>query len=340
MSMQKTKKKNNVLSFTSKCIIFANIQNETDKNLINSFDFTPVVKLYTSTTKQETFNYSKIRGPLFLFQDSKKEDIFYIRIYDIKDYSLRFNLEINSETRKNYMKIEPNFYCFYFKFGCIGFQFSSSKDAEMFKNMLDAGAIEREALDEYEQYKSFLLKDSDNLYLDVIDGLVAKFGKLYQIITLGEELDQNFHQVSQYLIFSGFLELSQLVCNTEFDYEDNLYNIYIDKKYSLKLFRKMFYSYNKSHLYPLRPIVHDYLNVYNKSNYVDLLVGHLMNNFKEQIQIYKKRKENNLKEKNIKGLQPSDTILEDEEYTIDEGRTTGNSIGRFFYGLNPFKLFI
>ena len=67
-----------------------------------------------------------------------------------------------------------------------------------------------------------------------------------------------------------------------------------------------------------------------------------MNNFKEQIQIYKKRKENNLKEKTMKGLKVSDTIMEEdnEEYTIDEGRTTGNSIGRFFYGLNPFKLFI
>ena len=95
--------------------------------------------------------------------------------------------------------------------------------------MLDAWAIEREALDEYEQYKAFPLKDNDNLYLDVIDNLVEKFGNLYKIITLGEELDQNFHQVEQYLIFSGFLELSQLVSNTEFDYEDNLYNIYIDK---------------------------------------------------------------------------------------------------------------
>ena len=180
-----------------------------------------------------------------------------------------------------------------------------------------------------------------NLYIDVIEKLIAKLGKLYKYITLGEELDQNFYQVTDYLIFSGFLELSQLIGNIEFDYEDNLYNIYIDKKYSAKLFRKMFYSYNKSHLYPLRPIVHDYLNVYNKSNYVDLLVGHLMNNFKEQVQIYKKRKENKLKEKNLKGMKPSETLEEDnEEYTIDEGNTTGNSIGRFFYGLNPLRLFL
>ena len=64
----------------------------------------------------------------------------------------------------------------------------------------------------------------------------------------------------------------------------------------------MIYDYNKSHLYSLRLIVYDYLNDYNKSNYVVLLVGHLMNNFKEQVQIYKEGKENKLKEKNLKDL--------------------------------------
>ena len=53
-------------------------------------------------------------------------------------------------------------------------------------------------------------------------------------------------------------------------------------------------------LYPLRPIILDYVNIYNKSNYVDSLVGHLINNNKELIQILKKRKENNMKEKNNK----------------------------------------
>lgn len=337
-SIQEVKKKKHELSFTSKCILFANFLNETDKNIINSFHFTPVVKLYTATTKQETFCYSKIKGTLLLFQDNKNIDIFYIRIYDFKDYALRFNLEINSETKKNYMKVEPNFYCFCFKFGCIGFQFQSNEEAEMFKKMFDAGAIEQEALDEYDQFKLFPLKDCDNIYLDVIDSLIAKFEKQYQIITLGEEVEQSFQEVIQYLIFSGFLELSQLVNNTEFDYEDNVFNIYIDKKYTIQLFKKMFYSYDKGQLYPLRPIVHDYLNIYNKSNYVEMLVGHLMNNFKEQIQIYKKRKENNLKEKYKNG----EVIMEEdnEDYTIDEGRSAGYSLGKFFSGLNPFKQFI
>ena len=53
-------------------------------------------------------------------------------------------------------------------------------------------------------------------------------------------------------------------------------------------------------LYTFSPISLDYVNIYNKSNYVDLLVGNLINNNKESIQILKKRKENNMKEKNKK----------------------------------------
>ena len=62
----------------------------------------------------------------------------------------------------------------------------------------------------------------------------------------------------------------------EYDKEDNLFNLFIDKKYPKKLFKKMFYNYDMNKLYPLRPISLDYVNIYNKSNYVDLLVGHLI----------------------------------------------------------------
>jgi hypothetical protein len=36
-------------------------------------------------------------------------------------------------------------------------------------------------------------------------------------------------------------------------------------------------------LYTFSPISLDYVNIYNKSNYVDLLVGHLINNNKESL---------------------------------------------------------
>ena len=99
------------------------------------------------------------------------------------------------------------------------------------------------------------------------------------------------------LIFSGFMESSQLLSNMENDKEDNLFNLFIDKKYTKKLFKKIFYNYDMNKLYSLLPIILYYVNNYNKSNYVGLLMGHLINNNKDSIQILKKRKENNMKEK-------------------------------------------
>ena len=354
---EKPKKKNKELSFTKKCIILSNIQNDTNKIIFNSFNFIPIVKLYSSTQKQETFNYTKIKGALFLLQD-KITSNYHIRIYDSKNYSLKFNFEINKETRKNYIKVESNFYCFNLKIGCIGFLFASSEEATKFKEILDIGEIDQNIKDQYEQYNLFPLKDSDNIFLDVIDTLVEELRNEYKNIS-GEIIEYKYQQIDN-LIFSGFLELSQLLENTDFDYEDNLYNIFIDKKFPKKLFKKIFRNYDKNHLYPIRPISIDYLNIYNKSNYVDLLVGHLMNNFKEQVLIYKKRKESNLKEKSNKmnkNLTFKESNKNMENVSIDDSRKTAPSgaigiieedpneddtgknktFGQFLSGLNPFK---
>lgn len=349
---EKSKKKNNTLSFTKKCIILANLQYEPDKIIFNSFNFIPVVKLYTATQKQETFNYSKIKGGLILLQD-KNSGNFHIRIYDSKIYNPKFNIEINKETKKNYMKVESNFYCFNLKIGCIGFLFNSPEEATTFKQLLDSEEVDQSTKDQYDQLSLFPLKDSDNMFLDVIDSMVEELRNKYVNIT-GEEINYKYQQVDN-LIFSGFLELSQLFENMEFDYDDNLYNVFIDKKFPRNLFKKIFHSYDKHHLYPIRPINIDYLNIYKKSNYVDLLVDHMINNFKEQVNIYKKRKENNLKEKNNK-MNKTLTFKESnnlENYQIDdtarktapsgglgdeeEDETKKNNFGRFFSGLNPFK---
>ena len=300
MSSTKKNKKMHDLSFTQRCIILANIEKENDIILLNSFELMPLVKLYTSNTKQETFNFTQIKGALLLFKNKDpNKQLLYIRIYDSELYSLQFNLEINIETKKNYMQIEPNFYCFKLKIGCLGFHFASTKEAEKFKKLFDEGEIDPKVKDKYDQYNKFVLSDSDNLYLDVIDNLIEIFRKKYEIITLGEKLDQKICQVNQ-LIFSGFLELSELLTNMEYDYEDKVFNIFIDKEFNIKVFKKIFQHYDVNKLYPIRIIKHDYLTIYNKSNYIELLVNHLMNNFKEQVQIYIKRKENNLIEKNRK----------------------------------------
>ena len=76
----------------------------------------PSVKLYTASQKQETINYTTIEGGLFLYEDKNTlEKKFYLRINDSKNDSLRFNLEINQDTKQNYIKVEQNFYCFNLK---------------------------------------------------------------------------------------------------------------------------------------------------------------------------------------------------------------------------------
>ena len=75
----------------------------------------------------------------------------------------------------------------------------------------------------------------------------------------------------------------------------------------------MFYNYEMNKLYPFSPINLDYINIYNKSNYMDLLVEHLINNNKESIQIL--RKENNMKENNKKIRESNSRQLSTVEFS-------------------------
>ena len=155
---QKSPQKKHDFNFTQRCIILSNLQYETDKIILNSFSFIPFVKLYSATQKQDVFCYTKIKGGLILLQDKNTQN-FHLRIYDSKNYAATFNLEINSETRKSYTKLETKFYCFVLKMGVLGFYFSDEGDAVAFKQLLDAGVPEQGATDDYEQLRAFVAGD-------------------------------------------------------------------------------------------------------------------------------------------------------------------------------------
>lgn len=360
-SYNKSKKQNNLV-FIQKCIILSNISQEKDKLLLNSFDFMPIVKLYTSTQNQKIFTYTKVKGALFILKSktNAKKKNYWIRIYDSRDYSLALNLEINEATKKSYIKVEPNFYCFTLKLGFIGFQFVSKEEAEFFYNLLMNEPNEHNLV-EYEQIDHFNIKDTDEKYLNVIDQVSQELDAKYQQLT-GEYVKYELSKVDEYLIFSNLLELSKLLTNMEFDSEDNVFNLFVDKKFPYKIFRQMFKKYNIKMLYPIRPIVDDYLFISNKNNYVNILVDHLSNNFKEQVNIYKKRRISRAKEKakhqanNLRESSGSiysekgdgveskksggiaDEVIKEDLYedSSDQGQFMGG-INKFFCGLNPFK---
>ena len=297
MSSEIIQEQKNDINFTQKCIMFANITRIKDKIILNPFDFIPKVKIYTSSFRQQIFTYTKLKGGLFIIKNKNKKDAqkFFIRVYSYKDFSLLFNLEINSETRKNYVQIEPNFYCFCLRVGYIGFKFNSKEEAKRFYDLL-VNEPNKQTLDEFGLIEKLAIKDTDSLYLNTIDQITSSLDESFQKIT-GEYVKYELSKVDQYLQFANLLHLSKLLTNSKFDYEDNVFDIFVDKKYPYKIFKIMFRHFDLHRLYPLRPVINDCLFISNKDNYVDILVEHVNNNFKQQVVIYRKRKESKTKDK-------------------------------------------
>ena len=319
-SKPKCKNQNN-LSFIQKCIMLAHISQ--DKNLIvlNPLNFVPMIKLYTSHVKQQIFTYTKVKGGIFILKNkNSKEQNILIRIYSSKDYSLLFNLEINKETKFNYKKLNPSFYCFSLKYGYLGFKFVTKEESEIFYNLLINGP-KPQTLEVFGQLEKYVLKDSDNVYLKIIDKITADLDASYQKINR-EYVKYELNKVDDYLIFHNFLQLSKLLSNTEFDYEDYIFNIYIDKKFPYKMFKQMFMRFNLNRLYPLRPVINDYLFISDKENYINILVENMNNNFKEEVYMNQKRRE--IKVKNKISRDSSKSLYSDKD--DNEQRRTGGTI--------------
>ena len=372
MSSEIIEEEKNGLSFTQKCIMFANVTRIKDKIILNPFDFIPKVKIYTSNLRQQIFTYTKMKGGLFIIKNKNKKDAhkYFIRVYSHKDYSLLFNLEINKETKKSYIEIEPNFYCFCLQAGYIGFKFNSKEEAKRFYDLLE-NEPSQQIIDEFGLIEKLTFKDTDSLYINIIDEIASSLDEGFQKNT-GDNVKYELNKVDPYLQFANFLHLSKLLTNSKFDYEDNVFNIFVNKKFPYQLFKVMFRHFDLHRLYPLRPVINDCLFISNKDNYIDILVDHVNNNFKQQVVIYRKRRGIKTKEKhksqtkeetteNAKESTKSDNDKKDkDEITGDDSHSKNNhesdnkeedeiqgeehnensvlrGLNRFFCGLNIFN---
>lgn len=273
------------ISFTKKCILLTHIcSTEPDKILLSPFSFLPVVRLYTANESQPFFAYTKISG-IFCFLMSKDRKDYFFQIYSKSDFSLQFSISVNRPFLfSGINKITPNFFYLCFKYGLIGFEFGN---AEILKKVLKI--VKCENLDE-----SIIEMNSNAIEISKNDNY-SKFKLLVKLISRSlekqnEELynSNNNEKIEIYRPDNGISdfiiieELLKLVGNIEYDEEDKVFNIFIDKKFDINLFQKFFkvnYYESEKNILPCRPIINDYINIKNRNNYINILVDHMMKNF-------------------------------------------------------------
>ena len=273
---------NKVISYTQKCVILAKIASDKKKTLINLYDNIPIIKLYTANLRQENFIYSRIKGLLcFLYEEEKKKLTFYLQIYDLKNLSLVFNLQVNQKMVNDTIELESNFICLPTKYHFLGFKFSSNDSMKKFLKIFSCQSEPDKKLIE----QNIKARDFKCTYKDIlknIKDLKSNFEKKYKAIDsasgkLDKEKDKNnFHLLD---------ELFYLVNCIEYDEHNKKFNIFIDRTFNPNIIKSYIDTYkntkNKNGL-NFKIIFDDYTHINNKNIYIDLLINNLLNNFTEE----------------------------------------------------------
>ena len=274
---------NKELSYTHKCMILANLSEDKKRKLINSFDNIPLIKLYTANLKQENFIYSKIKGALcFTVEEENKNFNYYLQIYDITDFSLAFNLQINQKMIKDIIKIEKdeNFFCIPTKFHFLGFRFLSKESMMQFLKIFTCESEpDKKVLDINLKGRDFKCAYKD--ILKVSKEIKTDFEKKFKTI---DNISGKIEKEKEKNIFQKFDELNYIVNCIEYDEENKIFNLFIDKTFNPRIIQSYIDTYKNSknkNLLNLRIIYDDYTHIYNKETYIDLLINNLMNNFTE-----------------------------------------------------------
>ena len=284
LAVKSSNKKAKELSYTQKCLIFANITQDKKKILMNSFDNIPLVKLYTANLKQDNFIYSNIAGGLcFLFEKEDKKINYFLQIYDIHTNTLAFTMQINQKMINDIMKMENNFLCFPTKFHFLGFKFNSKDSHDKFLKIL--------ICDTEQDMKKYQIniksRDFKCLYKDIlkaIKDLKTDLEKSFKAIDSFNGSSKNERDIDKKTSFQFINELSNLVNGIEYDEENKKYNIFIDKSFNpiiIKTFIDMHKKTKKKNSLNIKIIFDDYIHIYNKDMYIDLLINNLINNNSE-----------------------------------------------------------
>ena len=314
----------NEINFTKKCILMSVISQDKDVTLLNSFTKLPIVKLYTANTSCENFIYSKIKGALCLLMNKDpKKRIFYFRIYELKTYSLVFNMELKKEYIQYITYYQDDFYFMELYDSFLGFKFLSNKSGQIFFQLLNEEP-NKEIIAQNEYAQDIDPRDISSTLPEIIsfikEKLDAQYGTNSNVSKAGgyRRGANNRREISKFknMIIDDkkgeFLDLSILekifliINNLECDDLEQKLNIFTDNTFNIKDCQKLIKKYdNIKHGQQLNIIDKDCKNVINKDLYKTILVNNIINNIRtlKRLQIFKKeyKKRMRMKKENTTG---------------------------------------
>ena len=302
----------NEINFTKRCILMSVISQEKNIVLINSFHKIPIVKLFTADSTSENFIYSKIKGAFCLFMSKEKDPNnrkYFFRIYDLKDYSLLFNIEIRKEYMQYITQYKEDFYFLELRESFLGFKFLSKESGRLFFLLLNEDP-KKEVLDQNERAMNIKSKDIAKTTNKVIDYIKMRLkytfensgnlsGTNYRKRDISSQKKELFPTMiindkkGEYLDTSKIPEIELLVNNIEIDDSDSSVLLFTEKNLDYEKCKKLIKKYDNNMEnnttrrrntpnIPLNIIDKDCTNIINKNAYIEIMVKNMLNSIRTQ----------------------------------------------------------
>ena len=318
----------NEINFTQRCILMSVISQDKNIVLVNSFQKIPIVRLYTADSTFQNFIYSKIKGAFCLFISKEKDPKnrkYFLRIYDLKDYSLSFNMEIKKEHMQYITQYKDDFYFMELRQSFLGFQFLSKESGRVFFLLLNEDP-KKEVIDQNEGSINIKPKEISKTTNKVIDyikmRLKYKFENANDIANVANNSRKSAKKKEmfpimvindkkgEYLETSNIPEIGLLINNIEIDEADSNIYLFTENKLNYDKCQKIIKKYDnilESSIYrrnspnvPINIIDKDCVNILNKNIYIGIMVKNMVNNISMQKRLdifqqeHKKRHKGNL----------------------------------------------
>ena len=319
----------NEINFTQRCILMSVISQDKNIVLVNSFQKIPIVRLYTADSTFQNFIYSKIKGAFCLFISKEKDPKnrkYFLRIYNLKDYSLSFNMEIKKEHMQYITQYKDDFYFMELRQSFLGFQFLSKESGRVFFLLLNEDP-KKEVIDQNEGSINIKPKEISKTTNKVIDyikmRLKYKFENANDITNVSNNTSRKSakkkeifpimvinDKKGEYLETSNIPEIGLLINNIEIDDADSNIFLFTENKLNYEKCQKIIKKYDnnlESSIFrrnspnvPINIIDKDCVNILHKNIYIGIMIKNMINNISMQKRLdifqqeHKKRHKGNL----------------------------------------------